>query len=288
MKLSQMCYFLVGLFSSLSVQAASPVWLIEKDDNLLFLGGTIHLLEADDYPLPKGFEGAYKHSDVLVFESDIGAMSQPAFGQQLAEKLTYSAGGSLRQDLSAETYRAVEQFFNARGVPMGQIDVFKPGMVSMMMTIVELQRMGHAEAGVDEFFFSKTVKDNKQRQWFETIDEQIEFLVNLGVGQEDAMIQYTLDDLTRLPKMWQDAKDAWAVGDLDRLDQLAAKDWRIKFPGVYRKLVINRNNSWMGKITQMLETRPVEMVLVGALHLSGEQGLLRQLADRGYQVRRLK
>ena len=67
------------LFASFTVQAASPVWLIEKDDNLLFLSGTIHLLSQADYPLPKGFDSAYQYADILVFESDIGAMKRPAF-----------------------------------------------------------------------------------------------------------------------------------------------------------------------------------------------------------------
>ena len=141
---------------------------------------------------------------------------------------------------------------------------------------------------MDQFFYTQAVKDNKQRTWLETVDEQIEFLVNLGAGQEDAMILYTLDDVARLPQMWQGMKDAWVSGDMDRLDLLAGESWRSEFPGMYQELIVDRNNNWMTEITRMLQTKPVEMVLVGSLHLAGEQGLLRQLANRGYRVRRLK
>ena len=41
-------------------------------------------------------------------------------------------------------------------------------------------------------------------------------------------------------------------------------------------------------IEEMLYSDQVELVLVGALHLVGDQGLLQQLADRGYSVSRLQ
>ena len=290
MKLSLVRSLLAGLALSVSlpVLAASPVWLIEKDGNRLFLGGTFHLLGESDYPLPQGFDGAYRHAEVLVFESDIGAMKQPAFSQQLMQRLSYTGGGSLQQDLSAETYQAVERFFSARGVPMTQINGFKAGMVSIMMTVIELQRLGHAEAGVDEFYFSQAARDNKPRKWLETIDQQIDFLANLGTGQEDAMLRYSMADLERLPELWEGLKSAWIAGDMDRLDQVGGKPLRTEFPNVYRELIVDRNNNWMPQIVRMLESEPVELVLVGALHLAGEQGLLRQLANRGYRLRRLK
>ena len=276
------------LFTALPALAASPVWLVEKDGNRLFLGGTFHLLGANDYPLPAGFDGAYQYSEILVFESDVGAMQQPAFIQQLMQKLSYPSGGSVRQDLSAGTYQAVEQFFASRGVPMEQMAAFKPGMLSMMMTIVELQRLGYGEAGVDVFFYNKAAKDDKNIVWLESVDEQIDFLAGLGVGQEDEMIRYTLADLENLPRTFQAMKNAWAVGDMNRLDQIAGLPLRSEFPDVYQKLIVERNNSWMSEIARMLETRTIEMVLVGALHLAGDQGLLEQLSDRGYRVRRLK
>jgi uncharacterized protein YbaP (TraB family) len=43
----------------------------------------------------------------------------------------------------------------------------------------------------------------------------------------------------------------------------------------------------MPKIKTMLKTKEVEYILVGALHLVGEEGILQQLKDAGYTVTNL-
>ncbi|MDR0639460.1 MAG: TraB/GumN family protein [Spirochaetaceae bacterium] len=49
----------------------TSVWKISNGDNVLYLGGTIHLLRESDYPLPQAFEAAFEQSDILVFEASV-------------------------------------------------------------------------------------------------------------------------------------------------------------------------------------------------------------------------
>src|SRR5262245_36398242 len=51
----------------------SSVWSVEKDGHKLHIGGTIHLLREEDYPLPDVFEQAYAESKKLVFELPPGS-----------------------------------------------------------------------------------------------------------------------------------------------------------------------------------------------------------------------
>ena len=51
--------------------------------------------------------------------------------------------------------------------------------------------------------------------------------------------------------------------------------------------MVERNNAWMPQIEALLTTEEVEFVLVGALHLVGDDGLLAQLSAKGYRVERL-
>lgn len=41
---------------------------------------------------------------------------------------------------------------------------------------------------------------------------------------------------------------------------------------------------WIPEIERLLDTGDVELVLFGALHLVGNEGVLALLEDRGYQV----
>jgi uncharacterized protein YbaP (TraB family) len=59
------------------------------------------------------------------------------------------------------------------------------------------------------------------------------------------------------------------------------------FPVMTDRFVEDRNNVWLSKIEAMFETEAVEFVLVGALHLVGEEGLLERLKSKGYTVENL-
>jgi len=55
--------------------ADASVWSVRSGDNVIYLGGTVHLLRPGDYPLPDEFEEAYQASSELYCETDIAAMS---------------------------------------------------------------------------------------------------------------------------------------------------------------------------------------------------------------------
>src|SRR2546430_11328929 len=72
---------------------------------------------------------------------------------------------------------------------------------------------------------------------------------------------------------------AWRRGDAARLADLLAREYRA-FPALYRPLVTQRNQRWLPQIEQLLHGERNCLVIVGALHLVGEGGLLELLRDR--------
>ena len=269
------------------VSADSPVWQIEKDGKLLYLGGTIHLLTPQDYPLPAAFEIAYQRASQVVFETDIGKFKKPEFQRQLLQQLTFSDGRNLQDIITPETYAAVAEFFSARGMSMRDIDQYKPGMVSILISVIELQRMGVMAVGVDDYYSDRASREQKSIGQLEGLEQQIAFIANMGKGQEDAMLSYSLADIARLPETWRRMTLAWRSGDLEALEELAGTPLREQFPRVYQSLLVARNNAWMPQIESMAGSPEIELVLVGALHLAGEDGLLAQLTRRGYLIRQM-
>jgi hypothetical protein len=278
---------LLLLFSSLPVNADSPVWQVEKNGNLTFIGGTFHVLTAADYPLPAAFEKAYQQSSLVVFETDIEKLESPEFQQAMLRELSYSDGRNLQQVLRPETYLALSEYFSARGIPIASVINYKPGLVATLMTVIELQRLGLVGEGVDTYFSAKATRDQKQRGQLETVDEQIQFIANMGAGNEDELLAFNMADLEKLPALWQSMKDSWRSGDMPRLYQDTGISLKNDFPEIYQSLLVERNDAWMPQIEAMLNTKEVEFVLVGALHLAGEDGLLSRLTARGYKVRQL-
>jgi uncharacterized protein YbaP (TraB family) len=275
---------LLVLFSH-SVIAASPVWKVEKNGHHLFIGGTIHVLASADYPLPSSFDMAYRQSEILVLETDMQKLQSPGFQATMMRELTYSDGRNLQKVLDRNTYRELEQFFSARGIPMEAIVNFKPGMVVTMMTMVELQRLGIDGVGVDAYYSARAIEDRKKLGKLEPVETQIAFLANMGAGQENEMLSFSLSDVEQLPGMMKSMKDAWRRGDVGKLEKLGISELKKDFPEIYKALLLDRNNAWMPKIEAMARTKEIELILVGALHLAGRDGLLAQLKSRGYSIK---
>jgi len=262
------------------------MWVVEKGDERLYLGGTIHVLGDDDYPLPVEFDDAYAGADRVVLETDPDLLSTPGAQQQLLSKMMYQDGTTLPDYLSRSTWRRLEQYSAERGIPLESLRIFKPGMLVITLTVAELQRLGMMGTGVDQHFANAASADGKPLGKLESVERQIDFLSRLGEEDPDATIRYTLRDLARLPSLFRSIKRHWRSGNLDGLNQDSLAPLKLEFPAVYDMLLVQRNRDWLPKIEKMLGSPEVELVLVGALHLVGEDGLLALLRSKNYSVTR--
>jgi len=264
--------------------AQSPVWKITKDGNSLFLGGTLHLLAPSDFPLPSAFSSAYNDSEIIVLETDLQKLEDPGFQQSLMQKSMYGAGHNLKDVLRPEVFESLENHLAERGVPVDHIIHFKPGMVSITLTMIELHKLGLAGEGVDQFYEKKARADSKKLLFLESVNEQLNFLSTMGEGNENELIEYTLEDISALPELFGSMKSGWRRGDIVQLKKIGLDPWIDQFPELYQSILVQRNTKWVTSIEQLLQTKEVEFVLFGALHLAGEEGVLQQLRARGYLI----
>jgi len=270
--LSHLAFWLI--FSMLPISQAfaeSSVWKISKGDDHIFLGGTVHVLSKSDFPLPGEFSEAYDASDLVVFETDIAAMANPGVMQSMMEKMSYTDGTSIRDHLSSKNIEALETHLGQRGLSLDQFATFKPSMLYVVLTLIELQVMGIDAAGVDAFYSEKASADNKIQLMLESIDEQIDYMASIGEDNPDKMIEYFLRDLAGLQNIMDGILEAWRNGDAEKL----------------QNLLVNRNMNWLTPIADYFNTDEIEFVLVGVGHLVGDTGLLKLLEDGGYSVEQL-
>jgi uncharacterized protein YbaP (TraB family) len=277
---------LILLCLIIPVQAisATSLWRVSKGDSELFIGGTVHVLGKGDYPLPKEFSQAYKKSQKLVLETDLNSMNKPEMQSQLLHGLMYSKGQSLKNNLKPATYNALQRYLNASNIPVNSVQQFKPALVMLTLVMTELQRLDLADAGVDAFFNQQALADGKPLGQLESMEKQLEMLENIGKGHEDELILSTLDDLKKLPREMNDLKAAWRSGDLAQLEALGITPLRKDYPALYQSVLVKRNASWLPQIEAFLQTPETELILIGALHLAGTEGVLAQLRQRGYKV----
>jgi uncharacterized protein len=275
---------LIGLLLPGLACAETSLWRVSKGNHQLYLGGTIHLLSKSDHPLPDEFEQAFRSSDALVLETDLAALSEPKAQVQLLQSLMYTDGSTLKSKIKPKTYKALARYCKAAGLTLKAMQKMKPSMVVLTLTMVELKKLGMAGAGVDQFFLDKAKAKGKKTSGLETAESQINTLENMGKGHEDELILSTIKELQKTPEFMEGMKKAWRTGNLADLEKIGIKPMRDEFPRLNQSLLTSRNNAWLTKIKAMLSTPERELILVGALHLAGVDGVLAQLKKQGYVV----
>jgi uncharacterized protein YbaP (TraB family) len=278
--------FMLCVFLANTVQADAPVWKVSKGNFHIYIGGTIHVLDEQDYPLPAEFEQAYELAEKLVFEVDIAQVNTLEFQQKLLQKALYRDGSTLASHLQPATFNQLQEFMIQRGIPLENMLSFKVGMLLTILTVNELQRNGIQGIGVDQYFNLKAREDKKPIAALETIEQQIDFLTSLGEGEEDQIVLQTIEELENFGEDFSTLKSAWRSGDMPALIEVGLQDF-LAFPRAYESMLVNRNRAWIPGIEAMLEDEQVEYVLLGVLHLVGNDSVLAMLKARGYHVEKL-
>lgn len=288
-KIISILYLLLSVFflhNAVAV-ASSPVWQVSKGDKHFYIGGTIHLLSKQDFPLPKSFEFAYQNSQALVLEIDLAKTTTPSFQQQLMMQMSYPYGESLQDHLSAKTFARLAQHFKNNNKNIDEFKNFRVGYISMLITVFELQNLNMAGIGVDKYFFNRAEQDNKMIVGLETLTQHFNALALMGEKYGDKLITHSLDELAILTQQLESMKQAWRSGDLVEFDKTSVEPIRSNFPTKYQTIIVDRNQAWLPKIASLINASKTTFVLVGHAHLSGEEGLINQLELKGFTLKQL-
>jgi uncharacterized protein YbaP (TraB family) len=264
--------------------AETSLWRISKNGRELLLGGTVHLLSQSDYPLPDEFEQAFRESDSLVLEADLDRLNKPEMQALMVSKLLYPDSTRLSSHLLPATCKALKKYSQKAGVNYHALQKMKPSMVVITLTIAKLNQLGMAGKGVDQFFLTKAKSKHMAVSGLESAEMQIKTLEEMGRGKEDDLILSTLKDLGRMTEFMDEMKRAWRLGNMSALEETGIKPMKDEFPNLNKQLLVQRNTAWMPKITHFLNSPGRELILVGALHLAGDDGLLAQLKKDGVTV----
>ncbi len=287
-----MKFFLSLLLSAIIVSvpanAKSPVWKVSKGDDYLYLGGTVHVLSKNDYPLPDAFEKAYTASDDVVLETNEAALSAPELQAEILKVMTFQDHRSLSTVLNRKVYTAFEALLKSKGIPIAVFEKFTPSGASLALTGIELQRLGLMDgSGVDVHFAKRASGDEKDALFLETVEEQIGFIDAMNNLDPNLVIKSGIRDITNFETIWQDLKTAWRSGDLEKLEELGIVEMQRDFPSLYQTILVKRNKEWFSEVVKMIETNDIEFMLVGALHMAGKDGLISMLNKAGYKIEQL-
>jgi len=285
---------LAGLFAALQpgagLEAQAPrnfLWKVSSGAGAVYLVGSIHLLTKDYYPLSPALDAAFKDSDLLVEEADLGEMETPASQFALLTRGLLPAGQSLDRVVSPSTYALVTKRVNDMGVPIEPLRRFKPWLLAMTLVEMEWQKAGFdASLGLDRHFYDRARAEGKAVQGLETIDYQVSLFDGMTTDEQDRMLAESLKDLDQERANVFTLTDAWKAGDAAAVERIVLADLKDD-PVMYQRLLVGRNRNWLPRIDALLTRNARTFVVVGAAHLVGPDGLLAMFRAKGYKVEQL-
>ncbi|MDN3682606.1 TraB/GumN family protein [Vibrio tapetis subsp. quintayensis] len=275
-KLSIIGALLLSLMT-LSTHAEPIYWVAQKQQVQLLLFGSIHVGDSSMYPLPSPVMNFLENSDGFVSEIDLTNQSTPVLPHS---KL------STQQALNSLQANKLITLLKQHKLPTEAMLSSPPWLTAMSLQMKQINSLGyHGEFGVDKVLTDQAVKLNIPMYPLETIDFQLNMLNSLP--ENGAPL------LTELIEQWDKADDifvcqidSWKNGDKDSL--LTLLDSEEYDETMINMLLGDRNRAWAKQLDSGLLPKSGQFfVVVGALHLIGEDNLITLMKQQGWQVEQL-
>ena len=276
-----------------SSNADAVLWKIEAPGGQTsHLFGTIHLSDPRVSVLSENVKAALTNSATLAVEvADLSDSAMSAAMSSAAQSLMYADGKSLADKLSALEIEPVEAIVAKSGMPVESAHLLRPWLLNMLLSVSECERrqMAAGATVLDMRLAEEAQKHAIPVVGLESIASQLASLSGMPEDQQLLMLKSGLKYADRTDDMMETMVQLYLKRQMGAAIPfqlaLAAKTGvpATAFDGFQKALLIDRNERMRDTMRPLLD-KGRAFVAVGALHLSGETGLVALLRKAGYTV----
>jgi uncharacterized protein YbaP (TraB family) len=264
------------------------LWKAQGASNVVYLLGSMHELREDAYPLPQVMESAFTNCRIVVFETDLAEQERPETHARLLKKVELPRGQTLKNLLKPKIYASFSNRVQEIGLSMSSsFDSLKPVVAMEKLDLFEIASLGALpEYGVDVHFFKSAQHSGMKIIPLESADFAVDLLTSFSKAQEELFVEKSLEQIDDEMKKYDELLVAWQNGDAAGLEKLLNKQRRDE-PAIFKKLVTDRTAKWMPEIEELLQGSQNAIVIVGAGHLVGPDGMVELLKKKGRNITQL-
>lgn len=265
------------------------VWALHGPSNTVYIAGSMHLLRREDATLSDNLNRAYADAERLVMEVDMDDLDEAATSAWTAQHGRYDADShmTLRTRLGDPLWQKLNALTEPAGLPLSAVNDFKPWLVGLTYTLLQLQKLGlDPELGVEEQLTRRARADHKPITGLETVPQQLTIFDSLADDLQRRFLEQTVEEAKDAPQELNSLASAWKNGDERALSRELLQEYA-RFPELYDALVWRRNQAWVPQIAALLHGKDDYLVVVGALHLVGDRGVIHLLQRAGLAPQRL-
>ena len=264
------------------------LWIAEGASNTVYLLGSVHLLRKEDHPLPSVIDAAYDDAETLFMELDMDDLDPLATQATINRLGMLDEDQSLRDVMGEDLYDDALLAADALDIPLDMLAQTEPWFAAITVEQLVLTRIGFNPLyGIEMHMMTKAMQDGKAIQGFESVEEQLEFLDGLSLEAQRDLLMQTLAEGANIRDIMDRLISAWRMGDIAYMEENLLADIA-DYPELYESIVADRNRNWANTIDKLLGDDEDYLVIVGALHLIGEDGVPQLLESRGYTVNQLR
>lgn len=253
------------------------LWKIEKEGvGEAYLFGTIHVLPQNEFNLDEKVRRALYESDELVMELDL---TDPGMQAKMMELASMNEGMTLDKLMDEEEYAMIDKKLRAvMGTPLSSVNTFKPFMVS---TFLLGEYVGSQPASFELALMSMASQRNMPISALESLEDQMAVFDSIPYEAQVEDLLMMVRDSVEMRDLFVEMIAEYKSEDLEGLYETTEEYFDSEQE--MRLLLYERNAKWMDIIENRIGEKTL-FIAVGAAHLGGEMGLVKQLNDRGLIV----
>jgi len=265
------------------------LWRVDRADAApSHVFGTMHTADPQVVDLPQAVTRAFEAADSLVLE----VVMTNRVRAELGRAMLLAEGRSLDAIAGPRRFERVREAGKRYGMPGGQLKRFKPWALSMFFSLPpsELERQAAGGVPLDQMLQTRASERGIALHALETIAEQVAVLADLSEPDQLVLLDAAIEANLRIEALFEGMKRAYLdrdLADLHRLAEEMSEDGDQAIQELYFERLIDARNHRMAARMAARLAEGNAFVAVGALHLSGPQGILKLLEKDGYRVTRV-
>jgi hypothetical protein len=255
-----------------------------EHDNLApsYVLGTIHIDDPRVMALMPHFQPYLHTSRILCTEVKLD------FAAAAAEMRTmfFHDGRTLATVLQdKDLYLRLKDLADQRGLPEPMIRNMKPWAAAYLLSMP----LPKGQV-LDDKLFTDAIRDGKKVCGLESVEEHTRVFDAFTIADQIYMLRETVDHIDDVDRNLKELLSTYLARDLSRMANLV-----IDAPGMqdariqqlfFKHLLIDRNEKMVARMQPELG-KGSAFFAIGAMHLTGEKGVLRLLETRGYRIEKV-
>jgi hypothetical protein len=265
--------------------AEPPMWVVSDKDSELVLFGSVHVLPPGLSWEPAALKRAIAKADDIWFELPVDPTTEAQTATLATELGVLAPDKSLFKLLPQPTSARMMAVAQAYDVSPALLDRLKPWLAEIALSDAAYRKAGADVSLGPEHLITVEAPAGAHFHALETPAEQLHIFDDSPLAEQIVSLAETLKEMQDDPDEYRELIQAWMTGDVAALDKQALQPLRLTSPGLYRRIVTERNARWVTALDARLKGHGRTVVVVGVGHLVGPGGLPARLRALGYSVR---